>query len=388
MSEMNARERFLAIAEFKKPDMVPVGGGPRKATLERWYEEGLPRNVDLSTYFKFTQREDITSCPGQGFEHDWDIFSSQGINLGPSPPFEYKILEKNDRYWVWIDSLGITQRGFKEDWENGWCGFATRQFLEFPVKDRASFLEVKKKYEPRIPEIYPKNWNETVQRLSRRDYPLNVVLRGPFWWTRDMMGLKNMLLAMYTDPGLIRDIMDFCAEFQTTVLEKALDEVDADSAVFNEDMAYKKGPMIGPSAFKEFMFKPYREMCSFLKEHGVAVIEIDSDGNSEPLINLWVEAGINSLSPCEIAANMDPLRLRKSYPRLILRGGIDKRELAKNRQAIENEVLSKVPYLIEKGGYFPGVDHGVPPDISLDNFKYFLNFTRRICGWPEEYTIH
>ena len=85
---------------------------------------------------------------------------------------------------------------------------------------------------------------------------------------------------------------------------------------------------------------------------------------------------------------MDPLRLRKNYPRLILRGGIDKRELAKNRQAIENEVLSKVPYLIEKGGYFPGVDHGVPPDISLENFKYFLNFTRRICGWPEEYTIH
>jgi hypothetical protein len=40
--EMNPRERFLAIAEFGKPDMVPVSGGPRKATLERWHDEACP----------------------------------------------------------------------------------------------------------------------------------------------------------------------------------------------------------------------------------------------------------------------------------------------------------------------------------------------------------
>jgi len=384
---MNARERFLAIAKFKTPDMVPVSGEPRKATLERWYREGLPRNVDLPAYFRVGEVADITSCPGEGFEYKWDRSRSHTINLGPSPPFEYRILGKNERYWVWIDSLGIRQRGFKKDWENGWCGFATRQFLEFPAKDRASFLRIKRRYELRPSKRYPNDWNETVEALSRRDYPLNIDLRGPFWWTRDMMGLENMIMVMYRDPGLICDMMDFCAEFQITVLEKALDEVDADSAVFNEDMAYKKGPMIGPRAAREFMFKPYKEMCSFLKEHSVGVIEIDSDGNSEPLIPLWLEAGLNSISPCEIAANMDPLRLRRNYPRLILRGGIDKRELARDKQAIESEVLSKVPVLIKKGGYFPGVDHGVPPDISLNNYKHFLNFSRKICGWPDEYMI-
>ncbi|MDH5794518.1 MAG: hypothetical protein OEZ24_00270, partial [Candidatus Bathyarchaeota archaeon] len=309
---MNARERFLAIAKFKTPDMVPVSGEPRKATLERWYREGLPRNADLPAYFGVGEVADITSCPGEGFEYRWDRSRSHTINLGPSPPFEYRILEKNERYWVWIDSLGIRQRGFKKDWENGWCGFATRQFLEFPVKDGASFLRIKKRYESRPSERYPNDWNETVEALSLRDYPLNINLRGPFWWTRDMMGLENMIMVMYRDPGLICDMMDFCAEFQITVLEKALDEVDVDSAVFNEDMAYKKGPMIGPRAVREFMFKPYKEMCSFLKEHSVGVIEIDSDGNGEPLIPLWLEAGLNSISPCEIAANMDPLRLRRN----------------------------------------------------------------------------
>ncbi len=384
---MNERERFLAIARFEKVDRVPVGGGPRKATLERWYNEGLPRDVDPAVYFKFSARRAISSFLAEGFEHKWDALTSDYINLGPLPPFEYKILEKNERYWVWVDSLGIKQRGFREDWENGHSGFATRQFLEFPVKDRESFKKIKDRYRPSISERYPHKWGEVANELNKRDYPAGVHIRGPFWWTRDMMGLENMLVAMYKDPELICEIMDFCAEFHIAVLEKSLSEVEVDYALLSEDMAYKKGPMIGPHAVRKFMLKPYRAICSFFKQHGITVIEVDSDGNCEPLIPIWLEVGINSISPCEIAADMDPVKLRDKYPRLILRGGIDKRELAKDKQAIEKEVLSKVPYLIEKGGYFPGVDHGVPPDVSLENFKHFLNFTRRICGWPEEYII-
>lgn len=381
---MNDRERFLAIARFEKPDMVPVTGGPRKATLERWYREGLPTDVDLSAYFKFGRGGGMTSCPSQGFEWKWEQTSSSGVNLGPIPPFDYRLLEEDDRYFVWVDSLGIKQRGFRQDWERGWSGFATRQFLEFPVKDRATFLQAKRRYELRVSERYPEDWVTRVEEWKRRDYPLGVGLRGPFWWTRDMMGLEPMLVMMYKDPGLIRDITDLCAEFQTGVLDDALTDIQPDHAMLNEDMAYKKGPMVSPRTFREFMLPAYRRICSFLKEKGVDVITVDSDGNCEPLIPLWLEAGINGVSPCEIAAGMDPIALRERYPRLILMGGIDKRELAKDQPAIEREVLSKVPYLIARGGYFPGVDHGVPPDISLANFKHFLNFTRKVCWWPDE----
>jgi len=384
---MNARERFNAIARFRKPDRVPVRGEPRKATLSRWYAEGLPSTIDVPVYFGFEPGESLTAYPAEGFEYLWNKLGSHYVNIGPVPPFEYKLLEKTERYRVWIDCLGIKQRGFEDDWRDGWSGFATRQFLDFPVKDRSSFLDVRRRYEPRLSERYPEKWSEVASKWDKRDYPLCVSLRGPFWWTRDMMGLKNMLLVMHTDPGLVSDIMEFCAEFQTTVLEKALNDVDVDWAMLNEDMAYKKGPMMSPRAVRDFMFKPYREICNFLKEHDVDVVVVDSDGNPELLIPIWIEAGINGVSPCEIAAGMDPLKLRDSYPRLILMGGIDKRELIKDEQAIEREVLSKVPYLVKTGGYFPGVDHAVPPDVPLENFKSFLNFTRKICGWPAECTI-
>ena len=62
-------------------------------------------------------------------------------------------------------------------------------------------------------------------------------------------------------------------------------------------------------------------------------------------------------------------------------GGIDKRELTKDKEEIKRELMYKVPPLVERKGYFPGVDHAVPPDISLENFKYFVSLLKMLCGW-------
>jgi len=154
-----------------------------------------------------------------------------------------------------------------------------------------------------------------------------------------------------------------------------------DYVIMSEDMAYKKGPMIGPETARRFMESSYRRLVRFFQDHGVKIIGIDSDGNVEPLIPFWLDLGINCITPCEAAAGMDVAKLGAKYPDLVMIGGIDKRELAKDKQAIKREVMYKVPPLIERRGYFPGVDHAVPPDISLDNYRYFVSLLKGLCGW-------
>jgi len=61
-------------------------------------------------------------------------------------------------------------------------------------------------------------------------------------------------------------------------------------------------------------------------------------------------------------------------------GGIDKRELTKDKKAIETEVVNIVLPLIEDGGFIPTVDHSVPPDVSLDNFKYYLEIKWKLIN--------
>ncbi len=382
---MNARERFLEVCSFGNPDRIPLAvGGVRPATRRRWISEGLPEDVDVQDYLGYRHCSIgdvcITSSPGEGFLWKPD---PKAINLGPIPPFEYRILREDERYRVWIDSLGIVQRGFQEDWKDGWSGFATRVFMEFPVKNMKDFEEMKKRYNVNDPLRYPKNWDQMVKKYKRRDYPLSMTIRGPFWWTRDMVGLNKILTGIYREPEFISEIMDFCAEFHVGVLHRALDDIEVDYVIINEDMGYKKGPMIGPEAVKKFMGNAYKEITKFFKDHGVKAIIIDSDGNVEPLIPVWLELGINGISPCEVAAGMDVVKLGRKYPRLIMMGGIDKRKLAGDKEALREEVMYRVPPLVERKGYFPRVDHAVPPDVPLENFKYFISLLKEICGWAD-----
>jgi len=382
---VSIRDLFLEVALFGNPEKIPLAiWGIRPATRRRWINEGLPENENPIDYLGIREcilrMRGITTFPQEGFEWTPDPSS---INIGPLPPFKHRIIREDERYRFWIDCLGITQMGFRDDWKNGWSGFATRVFIEFPVKNRRDFLEIKKRYDPKDPRRYPKNWGELVRAYRRRDYPLGATIRGPFWWTRDMIGLKGIAVGIHREPEFIEEIMDFCADFHIEVLHRALDDLDLDFVLMSEDMAYKKGPMISPDAVRKYMGSAYKRMIKFFRDHSVKVIGIDSDGNIEPLIPIWLEFGINWITPCEVAAGMDVVKLGESYPRLVMSGGIDKRELAKDRRAIENEVMHRVPPLIERRGYFPGVDHAVPPDVSFKNFKYFVSLLKEICGWTK-----
>ncbi len=60
-------------------------------------------------------------------------------------------------------------------------------------------------------------------------------------------------------------------------------------------------------------------------------------------------------------------------------GGIDKRTLARGREAIDRELATKLP-LTSEGGYLPTVDHGIPPDVSWDNWRYYWERKREGLG--------
>jgi len=380
---MNARQRFLEVATYGDPDKIPLAiGDVRTLTRRRWVKEGLPENESVLDYLEVRectlQSVGLTTYPQQGRE--WKP-SLGAINLGPIPPFKEKILFEDQRYRVWVDSLGITQKGLQNDWSEGWSGFATRVFIDFPVKNMKDFIEMKRRYDPKDPRRYPKNWDKIAESYKRREHPLSINVRGPFWWTRDMMGLKGLAIKIHSDPELIKEIMEFSAEFHIEALERCLEDVEVDYVIMSEDMAYKKGPMIGPRTAEKLMESPYRRIVRFFHGHGVKLIGIDSDGNVEPLIPFWLDLGINCITPCEAAAGMDVARLGEKYPELVMIGGIDKRELSKDKESIRKEVMHKVPPLIERRGYFPGVDHAVPPDVSLDNYRYFVYLLKRICGW-------
>jgi hypothetical protein len=103
-------------------------------------------------------------------------------------------------------------------------------------------------------------------------------------------------------------------------------------------------------------------------------------------IPLRLEASVNGQRPFEIAAGCKPVAIRRQYGKnLVIQGGIDRRALAKEKETIEREVLCKVPWLCLQGGYFPQIDHLVPPDVSLENYRHYSHLLRQVVVDPERY---
>ena len=132
--------------------------------------------------------------------------------------------------------------------------------------------------------------------------------------------------------------------------------------------------------FREFMLPIYKKMTSLLGEYGIKYIFVDSDGDINELIPLWLEGGINGFYPLKVNAGMDPAALRKKYGKdIILLGGIDKMPLIKgDKRAIKEEVMKKLPFLFSQGGYIGGIDHGVPPDVSFESYRYYVGLVNEI----------
>jgi len=100
---------------------------------------------------------------------------------------------------------------------------------------------------------------------------------------------------------------------------------------------------------------------------------VDTDGNHEVLTPLFIEGGVNCIYPLEVQVGMDAISLRKKYGReLRLVGNIDKRALSGSKDAIRNELDSKLPFLVRDLGYIPSVDHCVPADVPFENFEYYI----------------
>ncbi|MBL7166840.1 MAG: hypothetical protein ISS55_10205 [Dehalococcoidales bacterium] len=293
------------------------------------------------------------------------------------PLFEAETLVEDDRTTTIRTAGGTVVRVMRAtDYAGG-----MPQYLERPVKDRASWESYKKRLDPNTPQRWPADWDAYVSRCNSRDYPLGLYAGSFFGFLREWMGLESLLLSFYDDPALIEDMMDHMLYLVSECAKRVLKDIKPDFAMIWEDMAYKSGSMISPAMFRRFIMPRYRKLADLLRANGVDVIVVDTDGNVNQLIPLWIECGINATWPLEVAAGNDAVAIKKEYGNdFIVMGNIDKRAFAQGEEAIRHELMSKVPFLLEKGGYFPSPDHMVPPDVSWHNYCYYIDTLREIGG--------
>lgn len=386
---MDNRSRFLNIMAFKPVDEVPnyeVGLWPQTAQL--WRQAGLPAYALGSASRKTTADKMKDECFDASYlflDKNVLFFNLNHIEFTridtylPHPAFEEKIYQEDEQIVVFRDSCGITRKALK----TGACNnirMSMDQYIDFPVKNRADFLEIKRRYSPDEAR-YPSDWTaKCVQWQSRTD-PLCLLYIGEFGYyslLRRWMGTEGASYVFYDDPALVEEMFEFMTDYIIQLIDKALCDATCDCFHIFEDMAFNSGPLISPAMVRRFIIPQYQRLIAHLHKNGIRNIMLDCDGNIDQLIPLWIEAGITCLYPLEVRAGSDPVAIRKKYGRdVAMLGGMSKFLLEKSDAEMEYEIEKQLGYLLPLGGYIPTLDHLVPPHIPYHKFLHYLNVKTR-----------
>ncbi|MBM3713151.1 MAG: hypothetical protein FJW56_06915 [Actinobacteria bacterium] len=296
-----------------------------------------------------------------------DIGRKEGVNLGFCPFFEEEVIEDRGDKHIIRDKMGIVQLA-KKDRDS------IPYFLDYPIKNSKDWEKIRdEKLNPDNPDRFPANWNELVEKFkdSKAAIQIGEYPFGLFGTLRDFMGVEEFLVSLYTQKELIHEIMDYLTDFWITIYKKVCKDIKIHHIHIWEDMSGRQGSLISPAMVREFMLPNYKKIRQFADDNGIEIISVDTDGNVDELVPIFIEGGINLLFPFEVAAGSDIVKVSRQYPELCIMGGIDKRELAKDKSAIDAE-LKRVSSMFKGKRYIPGLDHGIPPDVSWDNFKYYI----------------
>ena len=360
---MTDRERFLGCVLGEAVDRPPywLFWSPWGTAWRRWEGEGKP--ADLDSWEKVRRHFGAEPTP-----------FTVPVIFGPCPKIERQILGEDAESVTFIDSWGIRRRDLK-------ANVSMSQFLEFPVKDRRDWEAYRERYlDPADPRRLAGDWRERSAEAAAAGRPIQLghfpelTVYGGLRW---LLGDEECLLAFYTMPDLVHEIMDHLTSIFVTVIDRVSREVRVDIIHIWEDMCGRQGPLISPKHWEEFMGPCYRRIQAVADARGIPVISVDTDGRPDLIIPPMMRHGVNYLFPFEVAAGCDVNAAQAQFPGLAMMGGIDKRALAHGPDAIDRE-LARVRPAVQRGRYIPDLDHLIPDDVSWSNFRHYAARLREL----------
>jgi hypothetical protein len=321
---MNSRQRFLETMDYGIPDRVPLfQEGMRSEVIRSWKNQGLNSEKDLSRMFLYDLREEIVP----------DLYAKSPRNV-------------NAKSLIDLDRL-------------------------------------RKDLDPDDRKRLPNRWKAKVRKWRERDHILMLRVHEGFFLTMGVEGwntFANVIELLMDKPSLVKEIMKIQGEFSASITERILSEVEVDAVIFGEPISGAHGPLISPRMYEEIVLNSYEAVLDVVEKFKVQTIILRTYANSKTLLPIIMKSRINCLWASESNMKfMDYRILREEFGKdLRLIGGIDTDVLMLGKDAIRHEIETKLPDLLEQGGYIPLADARIRKYIPFENYVYYRQLVEKI----------
>ncbi len=211
----------------------------------------------------------------------------------------------------------------------------------------------------------------------------------PFERAYAMQGLENFLLNMGLHPefavALLRKNAEMCKTLMGVFLEELGDNVDM--IKIGDDLGTQQSLMISPKMYRTMLKPIHADFIRFIKERTKAKVFFHTDGDVEPLIEDFIEIGVDILNPIQTSAGKmaDLVSLKaKDGDRIVFCGAIDTHRVLP--YGTPDEVRAEVKRVIEAlapgGGFMLGPVHTVMDDVPGENVLAMVDAVEEYGRYP------
>ncbi len=239
-------------------------------------------------------------------------------------------------------------------------------------------------------EDYVRNVYETT------DLAICARLGGNIWELANYLtGQEKWLSYLVLYPDFCVALLQRAADFQKTLYLEGLKRIGKYLSIIRlggEDFGTQGGLLISPKMFRSMVKPILKDVYMTVKERLADLGNYDcklmlhSCGSVEPLINDFIDMGVDVLDPVQTRAKgMNALYLKQTYgDRISFHGGIDTQGILPfgTEQEVIEETKRKLECFAPGGGYILCPTHNVQGDVSGRNIIAMVRTGQEYGRYP------
>jgi uroporphyrinogen decarboxylase len=212
-----------------------------------------------------------------------------------------------------------------------------------------------------------------------------------FETAQGLRGFERLFMDFVENKKFLEKLLDKIADANVEYAKRYCEAI-ADYAqvivVGGEDAGAQGRLQVKPEVYREFVMPRIKRLWQTFKSNTNAHLFVHSCGFIEPIIEDFIDAGIDIINPVQIGAGMDPRRLKDKFGSRVTfwGGGVDTQHTLAlgSPDEVKKQVKERLQILAPGGGYVFAGEQTIQPDVPPDNIVAMYDAAKLYGKYPIE----